>query len=189
MAARGDRLSLLRMEARISISGGAIALHDEPEDHDPAAELSKPAVSAFESYEYQGYGSQLRFEAEASEAAQIDLDKLVQLLLQSIVPLVLGVSVGTLAWLSNGAAVGLIRLKWSMVLSLVNAGSDGLKGIVGIAAAYPVLAIYCMLLTAGAAALTVYVAPSAAGSGIPMVKAELNGGACQMQASPPPPSR
>ena len=67
--------------------------------------------------------------------------------------------------MSNATAVGLIKLKWAMVLSLVNAGAgNSILGFVGTAAAYPVLALFCMALTGCAAALTVYGAPAAAGA-------------------------
>ena len=50
-----------------------------------------------------------------------------------------------------------------------------LLGVGGVAAAYPALLLCCVLLTMGAAGLTIFLAPASAGSGIPMVKAELNG--------------
>ena len=149
VAARGDRLS----------------------DEDSTA-TSPPAVAAFESYSYDRTTSQLRFEAETDAISRIDYDKLAEVLLRCFVPLLLGFSVGALGWLSNSLTVAIINVKWSMVLSLLNSSSLSLFGI---AAAYPVLAIYCMLLSAGAAAMTIYVAPAAAGSGIQMIKAELNG--------------
>ena len=60
-------------------------------------------------------------------------------------------------------------------LPLLNhARASSFTGFGGVALAYPVFVAYCVLLTSAAAALTT-LAPAAAGSGIPQVKAELNG--------------
>ena len=189
VAACGDRLSLLHAAlpalagGRRRRGGGGGATRQQPlvdEELTGDASSAEPAVVGFESYEYGSYGSQLRFEAEEAEAARVDHDKLAELLLRGFVPLTLGVLVGALAWVSHRLGAALIRLKWSWVLSLVNAGSERdrwswVVGVGGVAAAYPVFVLFCMTLTGSAAALTVYGAPAAAGSGIPMVKAELNG--------------
>ena len=169
VAARGDRLSLLQVVPTFSGWHGMRLTDDEQ----PATPTG-PAVSAFESYDYQIYTSQLRFEAENEESARVDYDKLAEILLRGVVPFVLGALVGVLGWLANGLAVALVKIR-ALVLSLVNAGADGILGIGGVAIAYPVFSLYCMLLAVCACALTVNFAPAAAGSGIPMVKAELNG--------------
>jgi hypothetical protein len=171
VASRGDRLTVMRtVPARYARQRGVMPLVDDE------VVSARPAVSAFESYEYEGHRSQLRFEAEAGEgASRVDYDKLAELLLRGVVPLVLGVSVGALGVISHSISAALIELKWSMVFALVNWHNGGVAGVAGVAAAFPVFAAFCIGLSVAAAALTVHVAPAAAGSGIPMVKAELNG--------------
>ena len=141
VAARGDRLSLLQVVPTFSGWHGMRLTDDEQ----PATPTG-PAVSAFESYDYQIYTSQPRFEAENAESARVDYDKLAEILLRGVVPFVLGALVGVLGWLANGLAVALVKIKWALVLSLVNAGADGILGIGGVAIAYPVFSLYCMLL-------------------------------------------
>ena len=170
VAARGDRLKLLRN------------LHILPEAEDPVSGSGSkspvpagPAVTAFESYDYNSVRSQLRFEAEAADSAFVDGDMVGELLMRSVAPLILGIIIGILGVLSNTVAGALINLKNSWTLHLLNFSSDAVLGLGGVAAAYPVFALFCMSLSGTAAALTVWVAPAAAGSGIPQAKAELNG--------------
>lgn len=152
--------------------------------------LSRQATSAapirinvFESYDYDPISSRFRSQIEMEdENSKPDHRTLAETLMQAFVPVVLGVSVAFLAVFS--AEVGGRLVEWRLQRTERLLEGDGGAGaaasrILGIdtsifTSAYPTFTLPAMCL-AGLAALLTTFAPAAAGSGIPQVKAELNG--------------
>ena len=163
VASQGDRFRLLQRQRHRS------------DELDEATEAAAVPVASFESYEYEGVRSQLRYEAETAASDRVDIDKLWELLLRGIAPIVIGISVGGLGWLSNAVAFRCISLRSRYTLDLLNYRSESSTfRAAAMLSGYSIFAGSSMLLAGLAATLTAW-APAAAGSGIPQVKAELNG--------------
>jgi H+/Cl- antiporter ClcA len=152
-------------------------------------------INVFESYDYDPvrsrFRSQIESEEESSGTKRLDRGLLAENLMQVLVPVVLGVSVAALAVVSAEVGGELVELRWERTKAKLTAGADTTTStssgspsedtpkILGFDAsiftsAYPTFTIPAMCL-AGLAALLTTMAPAAAGSGIPQVKAELNG--------------
>ncbi|KAG8470049.1 hypothetical protein KFE25_006504 [Diacronema lutheri] len=155
-------------------AGGEPNGADDAEDAERAAdgsELDAPArnMATFESYDYLDLRSWLRWESEAQEGHErtADREQLADLVVSSLLmPLLIGLAVGIAAWSSNASSNWLIDLKWAWTFGLLHDGNS--------IASYPVFASVCVGLSGVAAALAL-VAPAACGSGIPHIKAVLNG--------------
>ena len=160
VASQGDRIRLFQA-SRLGIR----------------SDVQAPPIQVFESYDYEVMRSQLRFEEEAVDAARVDKDMVAESLMRGLAPIVIGVCVGLAAVVSGEVAMLLVECRWQFTEPLLNsAPSDNPNAFEysGVLKAFPIFVGFAMLLTAFAAALTTK-APAAAGSGIPQVKAELNG--------------
>ena len=135
VAAHGDRLRLITASEPISQADGG-------DGGRTRGSKSKAVVDAFESYEYEALRSQLRYEAEAADAGRVDVDKIGELLMRGLEPILIGVSVGALGVLSNNVAVMLLNVKRDWTLGLLNYGADGV-GALAATAAFPVFADCC----------------------------------------------
>ena len=161
-----------------------------------ATSAPAPLISVFESYEYDSVRSRFRTAAEAAHPVSWrDQDQIAQLLMALAVPLVIGVLVGAVGVFSADIAESLVELRWSWTEELLNAegpkpgrraadtGAASAPPALGLfgadlsvltTPAYPWFVGFSMVCAAVAALLTTF-CPAASGSGIPQVKAELNG--------------
>lgn len=116
--------------------------------------------------------SRLRLEALAAAAqrgrAALERDAVLDSLVAGVLlPFLVGVAVGTSAYVSNALTDVLIDVKWRWTFALLHGGLWGV-------ASFPVFAGFCVGLTSLSAGIAL-LAPAACGSGIPHVKAVLNG--------------
>ena len=193
----GDAISSMR-DSVVSLVGGGSKKNNKSLDNMRKLQQRRmtaqktgapaPRISVFESYEYDPVRSRFRFAAEAAEPDdQLDHELLAESLMAGLVPLVMGASVGVLGVLSAEVAEYIVELRWEWAAGTLEEGAAGTAAGDGVGVHSSVLShfnswyrayggfVTGSMVLAGVAALATTYAPAAAGSGIPQVKAELNG--------------
>lgn len=152
-------------------NGAHLAGH-RADEQDASLGLDVPARSlpTFESYNYQNVHSRVRQGVDRPRfaAGQQDLGCMQEAASSTLLPIVVGVGTGAAAFASNAAADWLIDLKWEWTFALLHGGLGW--GFIS----FQVFITLCVGLAACAAMLSL-AAPAACGSGIPVIKATLNG--------------